>query len=103
MSGRQNPGKSGFFEEFIHIRKIKTAGSIPACPQKKRKKMNAYETVNEELAALSEMTETEATEFYRTDSKSECCRIIIDYWWYMTPEDEDYKDYIKRMRKTADF
>jgi hypothetical protein len=60
---------------------------------------NEFETVYEDLAALDQMTESEATDFYKTDSKEEARQLIIEYWHMISPDECDYEDYIKRINK----
>jgi hypothetical protein len=39
-----------------------------------------FETLQEEMAAFEIMTEEEAVEFYKVDSKREAVRYIEDWW-----------------------
>ncbi|MDR1221995.1 MAG: hypothetical protein LBL07_03830 [Tannerella sp.] len=61
----------------------------------------SFETLQEELEALKEMSEPEVIERYQVDDKGEARGIIID-WWYLESggKNELYFDYIKRIKET---
>lgn len=39
--------------------------------------------MNNELAALADMSEAEACEIYKVDYKAEAIQYIVDYWMYI--------------------